>query len=346
MAYLGTTPITGVTGTFERGCLGYWNGEYLLLDRTPATPRLIRISTTTVQGNPVPNLTVGNTIELSPSEDYYGIGTSGGAVVVLQKHIRWCGDTASFAIAQLSTVDIRSGSVLESQEILTEKRVEITGGLCRKGPNWLILGKSQKSTNFYEIHNDHTATPQAIFQPQITNRSALTYDRDDKRVFVLNGSNEGLAFNHEYLNRDTIYDITLDSANANPVGIVWTPTAIAVLNANPLGIYWYGEVGQSFTDVSAVSQSSRRQLKRLSKKMGLDFSIGGVTFRGIKGKSIRRFFIPEASPSIIERPEIRITPQYVLNGVRTGMTIIQGSDSYKIKEIYSFNNDYAQSFLC
>ena len=162
----------------------------------------------------------------------------------------------------------------------------------------------------------------------------------------MNGSDRALAFNHEWLRSESSEDIILNVNNTEAVGIAWTPTSIAVLNTNPLGIYWYGEVGESFIDVPVVSQSTRRQLKRLSGRMSLDFSVGDITFKGIIGKAVRRIFDPDNFPGIIEQPEIRITPQYVLEGIRAGMTITQGSNSYKIKEIYSLNNDYNQSFLC
>ena len=344
MAYLGTTPITGVTGTFERGCLGYWNGEYLLLDRTPATPRLIRISAMTVQGNPVPNLTVGNVIELPPSDEYYGIATSNGSVVVLKKTRVMC--DGYWSIADLLTIDINNSEVSSETEIHCDDPVFLTGGLCRRNLDWIFLGEYNNRNSFYEINADNIAENPIVFAPSITNRSALTYDRNNNIVFVLTGSNKALAFNHEWLRSESSEDIILNVNNTEAVGIAWTPTSIAVLNTNPLGIYWYGEVGESIADVPVVSQSTRRQLKRLSGRMSLNFSVGDVTFKGIIGKAVRRIFDPDNFPGIIEQPEIRITPQYVLEGVRAGMTITQGSNSYKIKEIYSLNNDYNQSFLC
>ena len=345
MAYLGTTPITGVTGTFERGCLGYWNGEYLLLDRTPATPRLIRISAMTVEGNPVPNLTVGNVVELPPSDEYYGIAASNGSIVVLKQTGRMCSGS-QWAIADLLTIDINNSEVLAEVEIRCEDEVDLTGGLCRRNSDWIFLGEHRDRNNFYEINTNNIAENPTDFTPSITNRSALTYDRNNEIVFVLNGSNQALAFNHEWLRSESSENITLNTNNTEPVGIAWTPTSIAVLNANPLGIYWYGEVGQSFTDIPVVSRSNILQLEELPGENDITFSIGETSFKGVIGRSVRRIFVPDQSPSIIEEQETRITPEYTLNGVRVGMTIRQGVDSYKIKGVYSVNNDEYQSFLC
>ena len=344
MAFLGSTMITGVTGTFERGCLGYWNGEYLLLDRTPAKPRLIRVSAMTPEGSAVPNLTVGDVVELPPSDAYYGIGASNGSVVVLQSKGVLCED-GNIAIAELLTIDISSGVVLSEQEILNRELVSLTGGLCRKNSQWLILGETD-TTNFYEIHDDNSTTKLALFAPSIMNRSALTYDPSNEGVFVLNGSNEALAFNHEWLTPEAADDITLETSNADAVGIVWTSSLIAVLNANPLSIFWYGEAGSTTQDIPVVSMGDRRQLKRLTRGSNLVFRIGGITFKAIIGHTISRIPNPGGTPSIIEVEETRITPEYVLDGVRAGMTISQGSSEYKIKGVYSINNDYQQSFLC
>ena len=158
--------------------------------------------------------------------------------------------------------------------------------------------------------------------------------------------NQALAFNHEWFRSESSENITLNTNNTEPVGIAWTPTSIAVLNANPLGIYWYGEVGQSFTDIPVVSRSNILQLEELPGENDITFSIGETSFKGVIGRSVRRIFVPDQSPSIIEEQETRITPEYTLNGVRVGMTIRQGVDSYKIKGVYSVNNDEYQSFLC
>ena len=46
MEFIGSSDISGVTGTFVGGCLAYYNNEYLLLDSTAASPRLIRVKAT------------------------------------------------------------------------------------------------------------------------------------------------------------------------------------------------------------------------------------------------------------------------------------------------------------
>ena len=349
MAHLGSTTIpqldnNAITGTFEGGCLGYWNSEYLLLDSTPTRPRIIRLQATTVP-NGVPTLTaLSDFIELPPSPSYFGIATVGGTVVILRATGRLCED-GKIAVAELLSIDISSGSVLSDQEIYGKDPIKPIGGLCNVNEHWQFLGEAYQARHFYEVDSQGNTDIREIadYAPTVAGRTALTYDADNDVILVVNGGTEVLAYNPEWSTTLSAHRIALDTANNMPVGIVWTGNTVAVLNSNPFAIHWYGESGTTPSGTIPVMRTGRRQLKRL-RRIGQTFSIGATSFRGLLDETVSRIPINEGTPSLINIQEKQITPEFVIDGARVGMEIRQGTNTYTITGIVFIGDNYRQSF--
>ena len=349
MAHLGSTTIpqldnNAITGTFEGGCLGYWNSEYLLLDSTPTRPRIIRLQATTVP-NGVPTLTaLSDFIELPPSPSYFGIGTVGGTVVILREKGVLCQD-GKVAVAELLSIDISSGSVLNDQEIYSQDGIKLLGGLSYVDEHWRFLGRFDQTRYFYEVNTQGNADIREIadYAPTVANRTALTYDQNNDVMLVVNGGTEVLAYNPDWSTTQSAHRIALDTANNMPVGIVWTGNAVAVLNSTPFALHWYGDAGTEQGGTTPVMRTGRRQLEWLDD-IGQTFYIGATSFKGLLGETVSRIPVNDGTPSLINIQEKRITPEFVIDGARVGMEIRQGTNTYKITGIFSVGDNYGQSF--
>ena len=355
--FIGSSAITGVTGTFVGGCLAYYNGEYLLLDSTAASPRLIRVKPTLAMGatrTDVPTLAVSVPRPGVANEDielpvgagpYFGVATSGGAVVLLRQKRMMCGG-GRIAVAELVTVDVLSGAVSDIQEVYSYEDITLLGGLCSVGSELRFLGEFGGTRSFYGIYTNGDIRKITGFTPSITGQSALAYDEPSERVLVLNGSNEVLAFQSEWLMSEMTADITLDTANTEGVGIAQVGDDVAVLNANPLRIYWYGDRSDDLPPVgtSDVRLTNRRQYSILGF-LAETFAIGATEFQGIRGQRVRRVQVEGEVPAYEDVTEVRITPEFPLQGVKVGMHIMQGDKRYVVRGIAELGNAYRQSFL-
>ena len=341
--FLGSSSISGVTGRFVGGCLAHFNDEYLLLDSTPASPRLIRLKATLVMGDAVPSVSVVSSLELPLSGQYYGVGVSRGAVVLLRAKGVICED-GRIAVAELLTVDVESGSVLDIEEVYSYENITLLGGLCAVGTEWRFLGEFGGVRRFYGIYADGEVRTVARFTQAVTGRSALAYNETLDSVLVLNGSNKVLSFQSEWLMAEMSEDIDLESDNDEPVGVAWTGNAVAVLEASPLSLYWYGETGVIPSGTPEVTLTDRRQFSVLGF-LAETFAIGATEFKGIRGQRVRRYPVDDAAPSYEEVTEVRITPEFPLRGVRVGMHITQGSRRWQVRGIFEVGDAYKQSFV-
>lgn len=344
MAYtdLGHSAISGVTGTFEGGCLGFWNGEYLLLDQTSTTASVIRIQATPVDMG-VPTLTaVSDAIELPPGS-YYGIGTMGGSVGLLREKGVFCED-GKIAVAELLSIDVTGGGVLGEQELYSFQHIQLAGGMCAVSGNWRFLGEFGGAHHFYEVFSDSEIREIADFRDSVSGRSALAYDGAANAILVLNGSRQALGFNPEWSRSATELAIPLNSGNTTPVGIAWSGSEVAVLNANPLGIYWYGEDGVVPGVTPTPSLTAGHQQLEMLSSFAQDFQIGAFAFKAIFGQTMRRVPVENGPLPFVEVSEKRITPVTTIHGAAVGMEIRQGAERYTITGVYSVANNYRQSF--
>ena len=190
MAWIGLTLLPLTLKPVQGGGIAFYKSEYLVLDRTPTSPRLIRITPGFDSGVvfnriTLPGLAVTDIIELPPNGDYYGIGASSGSIVVLNKKLRYCND-GEIAIGELLTIDIANGNVLNVEELRARKRVILTGGLANVESNWFFLAKDGSNTYFYETTTNNAIIQRSQFTPAIADRSALGYDTRNRTVYIIN----------------------------------------------------------------------------------------------------------------------------------------------------------------
>ena len=210
------------------------------------------------------------------------------------------------------------------------KRVILTGGLANVESNWFFLAKDGSNTYFYETITDNAIIQRSQFTPTIADRSALGYDTRNRTVFIINGSRHVLAYDPVHGTAKPDENIILATSNSHPSGVLWTEFSwsnpvVGVLDTDPAGspgIWWYGEVGSTFLDTSLVLATSHKQLKRL-RSFAPTLQIGETSFRAKISTMLERVPAPDPNqtPSVIELTRVRITPEYVLAGVRIGMQI-------------------------
>lgn len=379
---LGTTIIQDIPSSIGGG-IAFHEDDYFILDRTPATPRIIRVGTTSHPVDTAPFASTKEIIQLPSSGDYYGIAAARGSIVVLSKKIRYC-ENGDIAIGELITVDVNNRVISGSEEIRARERISLIGGFTAVGPEWIFLAENAGNNYFYKTRDGSAIDQGSQFTLSFTGRRHLGYDSENKSVLVvadpINPADryEILAYDDQRLVHKTaaFEDISLTSLNPVISGVVWTEWAwtspvVGVLDYNTPNlpaIRWYGTSGSTYIEPNVVSPTTRKQLKKLRSFAGT-FEIEGITFRGRIGRELERVAVPGAVPNVVELERVRITPEFILAGVRTGMEIQQQgyisrpgnpyadnaedtrdlreeAQNYEIRGIDSTDTNRWQSFVC
>ena len=311
--YLSTTILSGITGEFEGGNLAYVDGRYVLLDSTPTAPRLIVLSA---------DFDAVRSVSLPVSNVYVGVTYFGSSAVVLRRKGTLCTD-GRIAVGELVSVSLVTGELIEIQEIYSFENITLLGGITAPPDGLLFAGQFGSARNFYRLDGQNVINI-ADFSETVAGIGSLGYDGSD--IFMLNGTDEAIAFNARWLNRDTAQDTALETANADPIGVSWNGSALVVLDSNPLSVFLYGTDNGGGSGISGqVGLTENRQLFISDNRLE-DFTIGTVQFQGVHSEFIRR--VPVQDGAVLrfaEVLEVRVTPKFVLTGVDVG-TEIRGYD--------------------